>query len=183
MDHATWTCDCGAVAAEIPVSGNRLVCYCSSCRGFVEDLNKPERLDAAGGNDLFQVDPRHVRLFKGTEHLRWMKRSPKGPMRWYAACCNTPMANTLSKRALAFASFQVADITPAEKLPDVGARVHLKGALARVEEPLGSVRPMIFSLLGRTVAGLVTGGYRRNPFFDSSGTPIAPRSDPDPSPG
>ncbi|MEM7753457.1 MAG: DUF6151 family protein [Pseudomonadota bacterium] len=183
MKHATWTCVCGSVEAELPSAGNHLVCYCESCRGFVEQLGKGDRLDAAGGSALFQVSPDQVRFTKGAEHLRWMKLSPKGPMRWYTACCNTPMANTLANRAIAFASFQVHDIAPQDALAEVSARVHLKGALAHVEGRTGGIGPLLASLLGRSAKSWVTGAWKRNPFFDASGTPIGPREDPVPSSG
>lgn len=162
----------------MPSRGNRLICYCESCRAFVERFDRGARLDVAGGSDLLQVDPKHVKIRQGAQHLRWTKLTHKGPMRWYAACCGTPMANTLPVRALAFASFQVADITPKDTLPDVTARVHLKGAKERVEEPLGSVWPLMIGLVGRSLTGLLSGAWKRNPFFDARGKPIAQREDP-----
>lgn len=183
MSHATWTCRCGSVSANVPVTGKRIVCYCKSCRAFVEQFDEADRLDPAGGSELIQVAPDKVSFTKGTEHLRWMKLTEKGPMRWYAACCGTPMANTLPTRAVAFASFQVHDIAPKDTLPPVSARVHLKGALERVEEPLGSIWPLMGALIGRSLQSWVTGGWKRNPFFDSAGKPIGTREDPRPSTG
>lgn len=183
MQTAIWSCGCGAVAATVPVEGSRLVCYCESCRGFVERLGAEDRLDDAGGNHLIQVTPSQVTLIKGSEKIRWMKMSQKGPMRWYAACCNTPMANTLSTRAVAFASFQTHDIAPQDALPEVSARVHLKGALAHVEGPRGGVGPLMRALLGRTLKSWVSGTWRRHPFFDAAGHPIAAQEEPASSTG
>ena len=178
MDETTWTCGCGSVEARVPTTGKRIVCYCESCRGFVERLGKEDRLDHAGGSDLLQVTPQEVRFVKGAEHLKYLKMSEKGPLRWYASCCGTPMANTLGTRAVAFASFQVRDLAPNDHLPPVTVRVHLTGALARVVEPTGSLWPLMGALLGRTVKAWVTGGWRRNPFFTTDGKPIASREDP-----
>ena len=183
MPDLTWTCDCGAVEARVPIEGKRLVCYCESCRAFVERFEKRDWLDAAGGNELLQVAPDKVSFVKGVEHLRYMKVTEKGPLRWYTACCGTPMANTLGVRWVAFASFQTHQLEPADKLPSRTERVNLRGALARVEEPLGSVRPLITALIGRTLRSLLTGGGRRNPFFAPDGSPIAPREDPPQSSG
>ncbi|MEL7150122.1 MAG: DUF6151 family protein [Pseudomonadota bacterium] len=177
MTHAIWKCDCGSVEATLPTDGMRLVCYCESCRGFVERLGSGDRLNAAGGNDLLQVAPDQVEI-RGAEHLRWMKMTEKGPTRWYTACCSTPMANTLGTRKVPFASFQVHDIRPAEAVPAIDAHVNLKGALARVEEPLGSMRAVIFSFISRVLSAWVTGRWRRNPFFTQDGKPIAERQDP-----
>lgn len=174
----TWTCGCGAVAAEVPAEGTRVVCYCRSCRSFVERLGRAERLDAAGGNDLLQLSPDKVRFLRGGEHLAWMRLTPKGPLRWYTTCCNTPMANTLGTRTIPFAGFQTHDLRPREALPPVRARVHLKGATGPVDEPRGSVLPLVAGLLGRTVTAWLSGGWRGNPFFDEAGRPVAPRQDP-----
>jgi hypothetical protein len=165
------------VKARVPTDGFRLVCYCNSCREFVSRLGCGDRLNAAGGNDLIQVEPGEVEI-TGAENLRWMKVTEKGPMRWYAQCCDTPMANTLSTRKLPFASFQVHDIEPQLALPEIRAHVNLKGALARVDEPLGSVRPLILSFLGRILRAWISGRWRQNPFFGGDGTPIAERADP-----
>ena len=183
MTDLTWTCECGGVEVQVPAEGNRLVCYCESCRAFVETFGKSDRLDEAGGSDLLQVTPEQVSISKGAEHLRYLRLTEKGPLRWYASCCGTPMANTLGSRMVAFASFQTHDLQPQDKLPEIVARVNLKGALQRVKEPLGSARPLITSLIGRSIKSWVTGSWRRNPFFGSDGTPIAKREDPAQSTG
>lgn len=178
MTDAVWTCECGSVSARVPMTGTRIVCYCETCRGFVTRLDKGDRLDAAGGSDLIQVDPQGVSFTAGTEHLKHLRMTETGPLRCYAACCGTPMANTLPVRAVAFASFQVHDIEPKSALPKVTARVHLKGALAKVKEPTGSVLPLVGGLLGRTAKALVSGKWREHPFFKPDGTPIGPREEP-----
>lgn len=177
MSFATWSCECGLVQARVPTDGFRLVCYCESCRDFVSRLGCGDRLNTAGGNDLIQVSPDEVEI-TGGNHLRWMKITEKGPMRWYAHCCYTPMANTLSTRKVPFSSFQVHDIEPRDTLPGIAAHVNLKGALARVEEPLGSMRPLILSLIRRIASAWITGRWRRNPFFTEDGAPIAAREEP-----
>lgn len=177
MDRANWTCQCGSVEVKVPTTGCRIICYCEACRGFVERLGKDDRLDAAGGSDLIQVTPHQVEIVQGAECLRYLKMTERGPMRWYASCCDTPMANTLPFRAIAFASFQVHDMVPKERLPDVTARVHRKGALAHVDGPAGSVWPLVTGLLSRTVKSWVTGNWRLHPFFHTDGTPIGLRKD------
>lgn len=177
MTHAVWSCECGLVEATVPTDGMRIVCYCESCRGFVSRLGCADRLNAAGGNDLLQVAPDQVDI-RGAEHLRWMKMTESGPMRWYASCCNTPMANTLGTRKIPFASFQVHNIEPQKAVPQITAHVNLKGALARVEEPLGSMRAVMMSFASRVIAAWITGRWRQNPFFAADGKPIAQREDP-----
>lgn len=183
MGQATWRCHCGTVEAAVPTSGVRLVCYCASCRGFVERLGKADRLDAAGGNDLLQVAPDQVRFVKGTDHLAWLQITPKGPLRWYATCCGTPMANTVGTRQVPFASFQVADMSPAEHLPEVRARVHTKGAVGPIDGATGGLWPVLIGLAGRVIKARLTGKWRINPFFGQDGRPIAARRSPEETPG
>jgi hypothetical protein len=100
------------VARELsPSAGFRLVCYCKDCQAFARFLaHAPEKwtpafrkghapmqesdvLDAAGGTDIFQMPPRCVTLTAGTDALRCISFSSR-VLRWYAACCRTPIANT-----------------------------------------------------------------------------------------
>jgi hypothetical protein len=173
-----WTCECGSVVAELPDGGTRIVCYCQSCRSFVERLGKAERLDAAGGSDLLQVAPDGVRFVKGREHLAWMRITEKGPLRWYATCCNTPLANTLGTPGVPFASFQAAFATPQAALGPVRARVHLKDATARVPEPRGSLLPLLAGFFWRIAAARLSGRWKTNPFFGPDGKPVAARREP-----
>lgn len=55
-------------------------------------------LDAYGGTNVVQTAPSRVRITKGEDQLRCMRLSEKGLIRWYTACCRTPMGNTLSGR-------------------------------------------------------------------------------------
>ncbi len=49
-------------------------------------------LDAAGGTDIFQMPPGLLSITDGADALRCVAFSSK-VLRWYAACCNTPIAN------------------------------------------------------------------------------------------
>lgn len=174
-----WRCECGQVEAELNGDGTRLVCYCADCRAFVETLGKSERLDKWGGSDLIQIAPEHTKITKGQDQLRHLRLTPKGPLRWYARCCDTPVANTMPNRVLAFSSWQVHNIEPKDALPKVSARVHLKGAKGHVEGEIGNVRALIRGFFVRAFKAWLTGGWRKNPFFDKKGHPIGPRLDPD----
>ncbi len=169
-----WTCKCGEVEAEAePEKGVRLVCYCASCRKFVERLGAEERLDPAGGSDLWQTAPESVRITKGQANLAWVRLTKKGPLRWYATCCNTPMANTLDGIGLPFMTLQSWDFEDRDALGPVVARVKKKDATAHIEGDMGSMRRVIMAFAGRALKSRLSGGYRRNPFFDGEGKPIA----------
>ena len=54
-------CRCGrvrGVASEVaPSAGFRFVCYCQDCQAFARFLERPDVFDAAGGTDIFQIQP------------------------------------------------------------------------------------------------------------------------------
>ena len=74
-----WSCSCGKVQGEcVAGRGSRLVCYCESCRAFVENQGAGDILDAAGGNDLYQTAPEAFHFTQGTDLLAWTKLTEKG---------------------------------------------------------------------------------------------------------
>ena len=95
-------CRCGAVRGTVDdvdrTTVNHGTCYCTDCRAFALFLNRPDILNAKGGTDIVQTAPRRVRFTQGQDQLRCMRLSEKGLLRWYSACCNTPMGNMLSPR-------------------------------------------------------------------------------------
>src|ERR1700730_9313253 len=104
MNHPL-QCRCGTLKGYVVHSAgvNRCVCYCSDCQAFAHFLGRPgEILDAQGGTDVVQTRPANVIFTQGQEALACMRLTPKGLLRWYAACCNTPIGNTLATPKLSF---------------------------------------------------------------------------------
>lgn len=100
-------CTCGALQGEAldvaPAVGNHAVCYCDDCQAFAHFLGRAgEVLDANGGTEIFQMSPARVRFVAGTDRLACMRLTDKGMRRWYAACCRTPIGNTMASRGMAF---------------------------------------------------------------------------------
>ncbi len=168
-----WTCDCGKLRFRLaPVDGTRCICYCRDCQAFLAHLGRDDIADPAGGTDLFQTTPNRVHLEAGGEHLANLRLTDKGPLRWYASCCGTPVCNTGASRAMPLASFLVRSFDG--EVAPVMARVNLKGARQWVEDDGGNAGRLIRSFLWRAVKALVTGAYRKTPFFDREGVPVAP---------
>jgi hypothetical protein len=90
-------CRCGwvrGVASHVsPSTGFRFICYCGDCRAFASMLGRPDVLDPAGGTDIFQMPPGRVKLTAGMDAVRCVSLSNK-VLRWYAECCQTPIANS-----------------------------------------------------------------------------------------
>jgi len=116
----TIRCTCGGlqgVAHGITrKAGNHAVCYCDDCQAFAHFLGRAgDVLDSHGGTEIFQMSPANLSITAGAERLACMRLTPRGLLRWYASCCNTPIGNTL----------------PTSRLPLVGL-VHVC-----IQKPLG----------------------------------------------
>ena len=170
---ATWTCDCGKLRFRLePVEGTRCVCYCRDCQAFLAHLGRGDIADEVGGSDLFQTTPNRVVLEAGGEHLANLRLTEKGPLRWYATCCGTPVCNTGASRMLPLASFLVRSFDG--EVGPIVARVNRKGARGHIEGEAGNVGRLVRAFIWRALKVLVTGAYRKTPFFKGDGTPVAP---------
>lgn len=100
-------CQCGKVTGVIrglSVAGsNHVQCPCSACQAYAHFLGRADdMMDEQGYTNIFQIDPATLELHTGHEHLACMKVTAKGPLRWYADCCKTPIGNTLPKGGIPF---------------------------------------------------------------------------------
>ncbi|OYX41806.1 MAG: hypothetical protein B7Z02_14465 [Rhodobacterales bacterium 32-67-9] len=153
--------------------GTHVECYCADCQTFLNHLKAPEYLDAAGGTELFQTLPHAIRFTAGDENLRLLRLSPKGLMRWYAGCCGTPIANTLTSPALPF----VGAVLRPGQIGFGPVITHANVTSARGPIRQSGVLRAIIGVMWRAAAAKLTGRNRPNPFFASDGTPtVAPRT-------
>ena len=168
MAH-TFSCGCGTLAWQLATEagGPRLRCYCADCQAYAVALGADDMLDAAGGTELFQTLPSAVTFTKGVEHLKALRLTPKGLMRWYAGCCKTPIANTLVHTRLPFVGMVVP--VGSDRLGPLGACVMTKRAKSPVREH-GFARTG-FSLLARGIGARLRGDTSGAPFFDR-GKPV-----------
>ena len=92
-------CLCGAVHGVVrdvsAKTANRCVCLCADCQTFLHHLGRAELLDAHGGSEIIQVAPNTISFDRGTDKIAAIRLGPKGPYRWYATCCKTPLGNTV----------------------------------------------------------------------------------------
>ncbi len=174
-------CDCGNLTGKLDTGGGgRLVCYCQDCQALARYL-KPngELLDANGGSDIFQTAPANLQLTDGLEHLACMRLSPKGLLRWYAKCCNTPVGNTMPSANWAFVGIPVAFLQDSDSADDVlgpvTGRVNGRSAYGDVPADTHASAPpsLILKTMGKLLGRRVTGKHRPTPFFDASGKPVS----------
>lgn len=176
-------CRCGkvfGVARDVsPTKGNRVVCYCRDCQAFARFLDRPDRevghlgdvLDPLGGSDIYQTAAARVSITEGASHLRAMRLSPRGLIRWYTGCCKTPVANTVSGR-VPFAGLVQPFMDHAgpgrDEVLGPPAYVHGKGAIGGqpAHAPATVTPRFAFRAARRLLRWLVTGMATPSPFFD-----------------
>jgi hypothetical protein len=173
-DDRLLQCTCGAthwmIAAE--ARGSHIVCYCADCQTFARHLGaEATSLDEAGGTEIFQTLPMHFRLLKGQDNLRMLRLSQKGMYRWYAGCCGTPVANTLTGTGLPFVG---AILRPGQS--GFGPIIALAntGAARKPVRARGLARAVL-GLLQRAAGARLSGRGTMAPFIATDGTPaVAP---------
>jgi hypothetical protein len=174
-------CRCGTLRGEVdePHRAMRAVCYCRDCRTYAHWLGQPQEvLDAVGGTDIVATHSRYVRLTAGAPQLACMSLSPKGLLRWYARCCDTPIANIPRDWKLPYVGLVhtcLERVQPLEaSFPPVQMDINTKSALGPAPHRGGPATMARFgAMVLRLAAARLTGSYRAGPFFDASGTPVA----------
>ncbi|MEM7501601.1 MAG: DUF6151 family protein [Pseudomonadota bacterium] len=177
-------CACGKLkgsAADVDGGqGNHIVCYCDDCQAFQHFLGQADAvLDAHGGTRIFQMSPGKVEFTEGSDQLACMRLGPKGVVRWYAACCNTPIGNTLATPALPFVGLICAcmDLGAGEAsfeqaLGPLKCGVHGRFALGT---PIGVALhdsasiSFVASFLAKSLRWKLRGDHKRSPFFVGNG--------------
>jgi hypothetical protein len=177
---ATISCRCGGVSGRVtgasPRAANRIVCYCDDCQAFLHCLDRADLLDPHGGTDIVQIAPACVAFDRGIEHIAGLRLTPKGLYRWYAACCNTPLGNTLSP-AIPFVGIVAQTFEDANRYfgKPIGA---ILGKFAVGTPPAGSTRlnlPLLARAIRMIIGWRLRGKAWPHPFFDrQSRKPIRP---------
>ncbi len=97
-------CRCGQVRGVIrdidPTHATHCVCMCDDCQAYAKFLGSEGLVDENGGTDIVQVPHNRLVLTEGRENVACIRLSGKGMHRWYARCCNTPIANTLGPKSV-----------------------------------------------------------------------------------
>ncbi|MDR7152061.1 hypothetical protein J2W49_004037 [Hydrogenophaga palleronii] len=172
-------CRCGTLQGHVELNGisNRMVCYCLDCQTFARFLGRPEDvLDAQGGSEVVQTAPHRIRITQGAEQLAVMRLSDQGMLRWYAACCRTPVGNTMPRPSFPFTGLLSTCLDTLPLTPSFGP----VRARANTTSAAGEPKPRAFGMAGAVLRILsivlhsrLTGRYRDTPFFTAAGAPVA----------
>lgn len=180
MTHR-FQCTCGQLGGEIlqPRRAMRAVCYCRDCQAYAHLLRRADQvLDAIGGTDVVATPASNVAITAGREHLACLSLAPRGLLRWYAACCGTPIANTPRDWKLPYVGLMHVCLRQPDPLersfPHVDMRVNTKSAHGAVPRDTGLAGKLRFLRMVVRLAGMrLTGAYRSTPLFSASGEPVA----------
>jgi hypothetical protein len=168
-------CKCETVRGTVELEaghGMRVVCYCGDCRAFTHAIARSDLLDANGGSEIYWTTPSRMQLTAGVDQVRCLRLSEKGLFRWYAGCCNTPIANTMGNAGMPFLSLLTGFIDAPD--PSVlGPRSYVQtdralGTLPPEVKPSKIVARAIINLIGARLRGQ----HKPNALF-AGGKPIA----------
>jgi hypothetical protein len=176
-------CDCGALRGTLSgifeKRAKRIVCLCDDCQTYAHYLGRaPDVLDRNGGTDIFPATPADMRITAGAEQLRCARLSPKGLLRWYAGCCKTPIANTMSSAKVPYAGIVHSITDHAESgvarekvLGPVVARI--QGRFGVPPLPDGTLRAVSVGVILMNISFLtrawLAGKGQPSPFFSRAG--------------
>lgn len=162
-------------------SGNHLKCMCDDCQRFARHLgNESQILDDNGGTEIFQIPPSHIKFTQGQENLSCLRLTPKGILRWYTSCCNTPIANTISYK-MAFAGVIIncldfSNLNKDEVLGPIKYYCMAKYCIGDAPEGVdaGFSKILTLKIIVSLLLGYVLKRYSPNPFFnEETGQPIS----------
>jgi hypothetical protein len=181
MNHSI-RCHCGKLKGTLNRNQavNRCVCYCADCQAFARFLNREhEILDEMGGTSIIQTLPANISFTEGIERLSCMRLTANGLLRWYAACCNSPIGNTPPTPNLSFIGLIHTCLGSDPALLDkafgsIKMYVNTQSAIGENKPKSAGVLSGTLRVLGMILKARLDGRYKQTPFFVmESGTPIA----------
>ncbi|MEP5761388.1 MAG: DUF6151 family protein [Litoreibacter sp.] len=173
MTDVVLKCNCGTLEAVVtdvsPHHGTRVTCYCDDCRAGTRIMYPND--DCLDGVGIFQTDPDKLYIRAGHDQLANFSLSPRGLLRWYAKCCDTPMFNTMRSSRLPFVGVLLSANDDNSVFGPIRAQGFIKTADGKIQHK--GMFLMVSRMFRRIIASLVTGRWRKTPFFDTrTNTPI-----------
>ncbi|WGH79116.1 DUF6151 family protein [Jannaschia ovalis] len=143
-----------------------IVCHCHDCRAAYTHLGlaDPEKVG------ILQTAQDRIRITQGGENLRVFRHSPRGALRWYATCCDTPLFYTPLKPRLVHVGVNTDRLEDPTAAGPVQAEAFIPGDNGK-QRHKGAGR-MIARMAKRVAAHNLSGKWRETPFFDADGNPV-----------
>jgi len=141
-------------------------------------------LDAHGGTEICQVSPRAIRFDAGTDRLACVRLTEKGPYRWYATCCRSPVGNSLPGLGVVGLIHPTVEASES-RLGPIRARIFGRDAVGDAGSLDASDRippRLLLRVLRKLLLRRLRGDHRHSPFHDPrTGRAIARPDDLSPS--
>jgi hypothetical protein len=168
-----FACRCGEIRGHLThvdhSAGTHLRCHCDDCRR----ANAHFGMDGTreDGVCIWQTTPDKVKVDEGAVHLRLMRLSEKGLLRWFAGCCDTPLFNTLATPKVPFVGVLTDRLDDIAPLGPVVAEGFVEGDDGKSRH-VGGGR-VARGFVRRALGARLSGRWKDNPFFDTTtGQPI-----------
>lgn len=172
----SFACTCGTITGTLtnvgPAEGDHVICHCTDCQDLTRYLGRAEQvLDAQGGTSLYQSRCARMTIRSGREQLACVHLTDKPTLRWYAACCRTPLFNSYRNGKIPYITTQLAACDPGVRARLTGPPLgHLftedgtgdTGALPRMS--MGRLMRRFFP---RMIRDMLSGDRRRCELFDA----------------
>ncbi|MCY4045453.1 MAG: DUF6151 family protein [Cellvibrionales bacterium] len=169
-------CQCGNLQGEItdltPRVDRHIICCCDDCQAFARFLQQDGILDASGGTQIVQMTPSQIHFSKGESLIACIRLTPNGVYRWYASCCSTPIANTLSS-GVPFMGVIHSIIKEPEVVEEImgppSMVIQAKHAIVRPlheTQARGFPLSLLLSTARRLIVAKLKGQDKPNPFFN-----------------
>lgn len=171
-------CNCGKVKGKVKSTKyvNRCVCYCADCQAFARFFKGENNiLNEMGGTSIVQTIPDNIILSEGIENLACLRLTSTGLLRWYAACCNTPIGNTPPNPQMSFVGLIHNCLSSEENSLDqvfgpIGMHVNTQDAIGGDKPKSKGVLFGNLRVLAMILKARFDGSYTRNPFFAPEST-------------
>lgn len=177
-----FSCRCGNLRGEIErpeeLRGLRIICMCKDCQKYAHTLGNTENiLDKNGGLEVVPVFPKLLKISSGNDYLKSLKLTAETKtFRWYASCCNSPLANSLSGKE-GYIGLITQRLSPKdrESLGPVFARANGESGIPPIPEGTSKKFPVkwIFVTIYLIARGYLKGWKKPHPFFDENNKPFA----------
>lgn len=178
-------CECGNFRAELTQfpknTPGRLICYCDDCQAFASYLKRTDLLDTNGGTEIIPAYPADIKILAGKDVIQCVRLHSKGMYRFFARCCNTPIANTDPDRPWAGINRRMYTSKDPGRLDrELGpVKASIMGKYAKGTPPAGT--PATFNLKGMVtvlpfiIIGKLLGKAKHSPFFENSEAVVQPK--------
>ncbi|MET0986737.1 MAG: DUF6151 family protein [Steroidobacteraceae bacterium] len=174
------SCRCGqfraSLAAAAPVQHIR--CYCRDCQTYAHVLDCADvTLDECRGTHILATVQQYLSFTPDSNSLACISLSADGPLRWYAKCCDTPIANTARSPRFAYVGIVHTclggPVAVTAAYGPTRLSLHTKSGRGAVSSGVLDTAAVMARIMGPVLRARIDGGWKRGPFFVDHARPVS----------